>query len=598
MNNATGSLSNRVCSRARSGSPRRRLVLLLALLIGVVAGPTALFAQERGEPRVGRLPSDVISAVLEGWNGAGTRQVRGRFVVAPGDTIATTLAVLDGPLVVSGTVLGDVIVINGDVRLDSSAVVRGAVRVVGGVVVGRTRGQVDGEMQAWRSKLSYREADGVLTADEDASIFSQYAQWRLGALPDLRDVLVTSAHTYNRVEGLAILAGPRLRFTRGASRTSLEAFGIFRTGDRLALERENFGHRLRAEFREGSEARYLAFGAEHIDEVSAVESWTVSGAETGLTSLLFGRDYRDYWNREGGSLFARMGGANRSVLTLRFAREQWKSREAQNPLAFFQGDRTWRANPAVVEGDAMLVGFDAVLDTRNDPERPRDGWFLQGSYEHGQVDVTRPVDETSFALTVPEFSYGRGFVDIRRYNRISPHASVNVRLVAGGLLHGDALPPQRQLSVSGVGALPGYAFRGLTGDVDVGTCNVLPEEEFSARGRPAGCDRILLLQAEWKGDFRISLFGAERRTDDQRWYADGLRADGTWVVFVNSGRGWLVGPQDNGLSYPRGVIPLYEGFRTDAGVGLDFGDLGVYVAEPLQGSRRVPRVFVRLSSRF
>jgi hypothetical protein len=129
-------------------------------------------------------------------------------------------------------------------------------------------------------------------------------------------------------------------------------------------------------------------------------------------------------------------------------------------------------------------------------------------------------------------------------------------------------------------------------------CNVRTEADFSAAGRPAGCDAIMLLQAEWKGDFRIALFGANERTDARRWYADGLRADGTWIIFANSGRGWLVGDRDGELTYPRGSAPVFDGFRTDVGVGLDFGILGVYVAQPLQGDSNTPRVFVRLGARF
>jgi aspartate aminotransferase-like enzyme len=115
----------------------------------------------------------------------------------------------------------------------------------------------------------------------------------------------------------------------------------------------------------------------------------------------------------------------------------------------------------------------------------------------------------------------------------------------------------------------------------------------TASGVPLQCDE----GADFR-TFRIGLFGRARRTDDRRWYADGLRADGRWVVFVNSGRGWRVGPQDDGLTYPSGRLPFFEGFRSDVGVGLDLGALGVYVAHPLNGANRTPRTFVRLGRRF
>ncbi len=587
----------------RSTTWRIRLFTLTACaLLAAAASATSLDAQERGAPRVGPLSSQVTLAVVEAWNAPTTQRERGRFTITASDTVRRTLGVLQGPVIVSGTVLGDLVVINGDLRLDSTAVVQGSIVVVGGTVVGRSQGRVDGELQVWRSALAYREVDGRLVADENETFFSRYAEWRKRKSDAFRDVLVSSAHTYNRVEGLSILAGPRLRLSRGASRATFEALGIFRTGDRLAWERRNLGHQLLAEFREGTDARHIAFGAQHVDEVAAVESWSLGDAETGLTSLLFARDYRDYYNRLGGSAFVRAAGANGSQVQLSLGREEWESREARDPLALFRSGREWRVNPGALEGTATLFGVKGVIDTRNDPLQPRDGWLLSAEYERGHVDITRAADTTVLALSVPEITYGRLFVDARRYNRVSPHSSVNLRLVAGGLLHGDALPAQRKLSVSGVDALPGYGFRSLEGNVDVGMCNVRSQAEFAAAGRPAGCDAMMLLQAEWKGDFRIALFGANERTDARRWYADGLRADGTWIIFANSGRGWLVGDRDsngdNELTYPRGSAPLFDGFRSDVGVGLDFGILGVYVAQPLQGDSNTPRVFVRLGARF
>ncbi len=568
------------------------LVLLVALL------PSTLHAQTRGEPRAGRVPNSVSSAVISAYNNPATRKVEGRFVLSVTDTVAGTLAVLGGPVTVGGTVLGDLVVINGDMRLDSTAVITGSVYVVGGVVFNRTRGRVDGDMQVWRSRLTYRSDSGRIIAEEDQTMLSRYSRWREGPGADLKDIIIASANSYNRVEQLSILFGPRLRLNRGESRFTLEALGIFRTGDRLSWERENLGSRLLAEFRQGTEQQHFALGVRHTDEVDAVEKWSLSAAESGLTSLLFARDYRDYWNRFGGSAFVRVVPTGALEFTVAMGRERWDSRDARNVFALFRGGRDWRANPGALEGTVNLLSTTARIDTRNDRERPRDGWLIQAEYERGDMDISRSPNPEELALTAPNLTYGRAFVDARRYVRIAPLTSVNIRVVAGGLVHGSALPPQRQLSVSGVDALPGYAFRALGGEPDVAMCNTLPESTFAERGRPASCDRIALVQAELKGDFRVALFGADKRDDDRRWYADGLRADGSWVVFANSGRGWLTGPRDGGLTYPRSAIPSLSTFRSDVGVGVDFGMLGVYVAQPLSGATTTPRVFVRVGARF
>ena len=78
-----------------------------------------------------------------------------------------------------------------------------------------------------------------------------------------------------------------------------------------------------------------------------------------------------------------------------------------------------------------------------------------------------------------------------------------------------------------------------------------------------------------------------------------LKADGAWVVFANSGRGWLVGPRGTDtLRYPKGSVPALRSWRTDLGGGFDFGTFGVYVAQAVSESGLSPNVYVRLGRRF
>lgn len=161
------------------------------------------------------------------------------------------------------------------------------------------------------------------------------------------------------------------------------------------------------------------------------------------------------------------------------------------------------------------------------------------------------------------------------------------------------LPEQRRLSVAGVDALPGTAFRAVLAAPDVGSCaDAVAHSTASPIVPSASCDRIALGQAEWRSDFRIALFGTRKRTDNRRWYADIWRADGSFVLFANAGRGWRVGARDGGLSYPRHVLLPLSGFLADVGTGIDFGPLGVYVAQPVTGPSQPPRVFLRLGHRF
>ncbi len=185
-------------------------------------------------------------------------------------------------------------------------------------------------------------------------------------------------------------------------------------------------------------------------------------------------------------------------------------------------------------------------------------------------------------------SYTRGLLDVRRYNRLSPRAQVNLRLVTGGWLGGDELPLQRRLSVDGPGALPGFDFRGLRPGEDVGTCGV----GFVPGGQPAQCERIALAQAEYRGDLHFDLFG---NSDWDNVMQAGYNA--AWVVFLDAGRGWLVHGAESG-GYSGGGLPPLSTFRTDVGAGLDLRLIGFYVAKALSSGREPVNFFVRLRHRF
>jgi hypothetical protein len=74
--------------------------------------------------------------------------------------------------------------------------------------------------------------------------------------------------------------------------------------------------------------------------------------------------------------------------------------------------------------------------------------------------------------------------------------------------------------------------------------------------------------------------------------------DGSWVVFADAGRGWLVGEPSGTLTYASGRIPSFDTFRTDIGGGLDFGGVGFYLAKAMSDSDDPLRAFVRLRHRF
>ncbi len=586
---------------------RNAMLLILAL---VLVPWSRSEAQRERERRIGGIPRDISLEVTRLFNAPATRRVRGDFVLPAVDTVAGDLAVLNGNVRLRGIVNGQVIVLNGDVVLEEGSRIGLSLTVLGGTFESPERPNVGGEIRVWSSRYRYREEADSLVAETD--FFARWSQWARddGVGGSDSQLFLTTAHTYNRVEGLPIIIGPRYSARSQATRIHAEVFGIFRTGDGLRWDHENLGHRALFEIRNGTN-RGVAIGSRLFDEVSPVERWQLTEAEVGLNAFLFARDYRDYWQRHGGLGYVSLYAGRGSELTASWGRERWSSRRMRDVWSMFSGGTTWRGNPAADEGVVGMLTLTGTFDTRTNPVNPRSGWFMRGEWEHGSGTIdrlgaltegVRPAAGTSMGST--SLKYSRALLDVRRYNRLGPQAQLNLRVVAGGWLSGDPLPVQRRVSVSGIDALPGFDFRRHAYGAEAGTCATGPEDLYIALGRPAQCDRIVLTQVEWKGDFRISLFGDDD-FGDRRWGFSGFHGDGTWVIFANAGRGWLVrvaGSADSGpasdLMFARNSLPSPGSWNTDIGGGFDFGDFGVYVAQAVSRNGISPNVYMRLARRF
>jgi hypothetical protein len=577
-----------------------RLLLGFALVTSLpVARANAQQDEDRASVLQNSLSRAVAREVADRWNAPDTRRIRGPLSLAATDTLRGDLAVLDGPVRVAGVVTGSLVVINADVTFEPTGKIGGELTVVGGEVLNRTPSSVRGDVREWRARLRYTMEDEKLEPVEESAVLARWQRWQRshevqGAWGDF---FAASAHTYNRVEGLPLIVGPRLRTVHGDTRATFEVFGIFRTGDQLSWEQQNLGHRIRAEVRQGRNAGYV-LGGRLYNEVEPVERWALKDNEVGLASVLFRRDFRDYYQRHGASGYASLFGPGATSLTVSLGRERWSSRDGLNVWSLFQPGDPWRPNPKMDEGLINLLTITGQLDTRNNVERPRSGWLLKAEFERGSGELTHVAPTTpGTRSTIPgDITYSRLFLDFRRYNRLAPNTQLNIRAVTGGVLAGDQLPMQRRFSVSGADALPGYDFRSKTGETDVGSCATGMDTLYTQLGRPANCDRFALLQLEWKTDFRFSIF---RDKNEGRWpFNRRFHADGSWVVFMNTGRGWLVGDEDNRLHYGKSNLPTLGTWRTDVGAGLDFGAFGVYVAQSVRDTDLKPNVFVRLGRRF
>jgi hypothetical protein len=548
-----------------------------------------------------QLPRDVADNVIRLFNSESTVRFSGSTRIPTARGVDGDVAVLGGPVVVGGRISGSLAVINGDVEFEPGAVVGGEVVVVGGTISGADRASIAGEIRSYRDPLRYRRAGDRLVYAPGST---QVPRWiRQRDWTDERGsetgVLLALGGTYNRVEGLPILFGPRadLRLS-DELRLQADAAAIFRTTN-ISINGGDVGYRARGELVLGGRYANVGLGFRGWDEVAPVESWPLKDFEVGWASFLLHRDYRDYYRHQGGGAYATLRLSRQTSITAEYRDQKEMSLVARSPWTLFRSDEDWRPNPAITDGYYRSTVGSFRFDTRNDRGMPTAGWLITGEYENGQGRNLTGTTIACFAAPCPadpnivngKLDFQRVVFDARSYLRLSPAGRLNLRLAGGGWVGGGPLPLQRRLELGYPDPLPGYAFRQFS-------CggSFLP-------GQPALCDRALLAQAEFRTHLGFD-FGPEWASDwgdaGDEHYEPFHVSGPDLVVFVDAGRAWSVS-RDGSVGpdiIPADRLPALSTFKTDIGIGLDFGPLGFYLAKPLEHSDRSVTFTVRMGRRF
>jgi hypothetical protein len=529
------------------------------------------------------LPDSVADRIVAFYNLDTTVRLSGEARIAPGTTIRGSVAVLAATLVVEGTVEGDVVVINGNIEVRSGALITGTARVTGGDAVIAPTGAVAGGVTLYREPLRFRY-QGNRIAFVPAAI-----EPGVSAGVDLpfgrTDLLIASHGAYNRVEGLPIAIGPRVRF-RGSHPTTARALLIARTAAASELDPRRFGYDLRAE-QVVAPSVGLMLGLRLFSEVAPIEQWNVSDRESALATFVLHRDYRDHYERDGWTIFARMSrpGTPYTVMA-EYRDEEHVSRRPSNPLTLLDNDAPWRPQPSIAEGALRSVAVAVDYDTRNEQRDPSAGWRVMLELERGLGGgIANPVSGSGGGRVEPR--PGRtGFlethIDVRRYARLTPYSRLAVRVLGAGSLDARALPPQRQHALGGEGSLPGYRLFEFDCGARLSTVE-LRGETFHPY---YGCDRVALVQLEYQANFPYA-----RRLAEAAGIASPLGHLVRWVAFFDAGRAW------NESGAADGRLGGESDFSADAGIGLRVGPLGAYWVVPLSSRGQGVNFFVRLGPR-
>ena len=289
------------------------------------------------------------------------------------------VAALGGPFTIAGEVDGDLVVVNGDLVFEAGGLVTGDVLVVGGRIFGEDVGEVGGDLRVFDEPLRYvQRGDQISSAGrpEEREGFGPDFPWG-----DAR-FTVKSGQNYNRTEGLPVMFGPSFR-TAGSNPLRLDLLGIWRTDMGFELNEDDFGYALRAEQALGGRNN-ISVGGTFFSMVDPIEDWGLTNLEASLTTFILHEDYRDYYERQGWSAFAKFqaplytGGIQGRVL-----RRGPRLHAGGESLVHHQERRPLAATAPGGRGDGPIPGGHHHHGHQKRPERPVRRMVGQGQRQEG-----------------------------------------------------------------------------------------------------------------------------------------------------------------------------------------------------------------------
>ncbi len=377
------------------------------------------------------------------------------------ESINGNVVVVKGDLTVRGEVLGDVLVLYGDVRIKENAVIDGNATAVNGRIHQARNAKVNGnqiETKAknlfprdewdddYDSEYDYDHAREYDDEDWDWSWSKRfYGNYSTLPLKDINDSFVLR---YNRVQGLFI--GPGIPKFIGGKYNYFTLHGFAGYGFKekkwryeLGLDRWLFDKR---DYR-------FEIGAKIYDLTDSRDDWLLSMTENSLSSFFLKNDYHDFYRRTGYEIHASQNFTIFLKGKIAYRNDDYESVSRHAKWSLFNSDRKFRENPSlgIYEGNMRSLYGELYLDTRDNIEMPRDGWF-------GLLAI----ETSSKGSLKSEFSFNQYTFELRRYQSFGYKERLDIRLKLGSA-EGD-LPFQKQFQMGGISTLRAYTNKSLVGN--------------------------------------------------------------------------------------------------------------------------------------
>lgn len=415
------------------------------------------------------------------------------------ETIDGNVIVVRGNLIVRGHVEGDIVVIYGDIKIESESEILGNITSIGGTIEQVESSIVRGNQIETSPKNVFRTAgfsnNYNYDYDDNNNDSWHYSyQYQYSTLPvwPLEDQFLIR---YNRVQGLYL----GLEFPKSIANkydiVSLHGFAGYGFEEKawryqVGVDRYFFN---RTSYR-------FEIGANVHDLTDTKDDWLITPLENSLASFLIHEDFQDFYRRQGYDVHISQNLTIFLKGTLAYRNDNYNSVSKNVDWALFGGDKKFRINPEIDEGNMRSLYGELYFDTRNNHETPRRGWYGKLSMEMSNSDLRS------------DFYFNQYILELRNYIPISRNERLDLRLKLGSS-EGN-LPIQKQFELGGLSTLRGFNFKEYVGDR-----LILANIEYNLS--PSIISRDFFLFDDIRLIF-FSDFGSAWNANDNSKYTDGF----------------------------------------------------------------------------
>lgn len=412
--------------------------------------------------------------------------------------IRGSVAAFNGDVDVYGEVNRDVVAVFGDIHIYGGAVVRGDVIALNGSV------KLEPEASVYGSVTS--------SGKETTSRRHRAARWKTRD----EEVSVTGDFAYNRVDGLRLMAGLSYEH-RDSLIPSFEAMGGY------AFSSKRGRYRLGVSQTVLRGPAPVTVGGRVFRLLKSDDDKLIGDTENSIFALLVNEDWKDYYEAEGAYGFVTFAPVRWANLEIGYLSENQKWLDAHPDLWSLFGDKEFRGNFSSVPYPLLAVArtdFDdeqvtslnikAAVDSRDDEKDPRRGWLGWLAYEYSPGDWKG------------DFDFNRFEARLKRFQPLSRYLSVHLTGTYGRV-DGDDIPLNRRFFLGGLGTIHGYRHKEYMGDE-----YFLVSAEY--RFRIPRSETTPFVQ------FDGGKIGADRLSGNDPWYSAigvGVCFDPSFRVFVS-----------------------------------------------------------------